>query len=184
MTFTHVAELYRSVGKSKKCTFIFCADHGVAKENVSAYPQTTTADMVRNYLVEDGAAANAFAKFAYSELYVVDVGVDADIADFAFFAERDEHLTILLEPKDTDKNFSELAESIDEILCNKNSSYADARRNGLPCCQIIKNQVQSHLLYRDVERFTKKTAPDQIKPTHFLNTPDKIKFFLSNIYDR
>lgn len=81
MTFTHVAELYRSVGKSKKCTFIFCADHGVAKENVSAYPQATTAGMVRNYLVDGGAAANAFAKFAYSELYIVDVGVDADISD-------------------------------------------------------------------------------------------------------
>lgn len=81
MTFTHVAELYRSVGKTKKCTFIFCADHGVAKENVSDYPQSTTADMVRNYLVDAGAAANVFAKFAYSELYIVDVGVDADLSD-------------------------------------------------------------------------------------------------------
>ena len=88
MTFTHVAELYRSVGKSKKCTFIFCADHGVAKENVSAYPQATTADMVRNYLVEGGAAANVFAKFAYSELYVVDVGVDADISDLPGLVDR------------------------------------------------------------------------------------------------
>ena len=81
MTFTQVAELYRSVGKTKKCTFIFCADHGVAKENVSAYPQATTADMVRNYLVDAGAAANVFAKFAYSELYIVDVGVDADLSN-------------------------------------------------------------------------------------------------------
>ena len=88
MTFTSVSELYRSVGKSKKCTFIFCADHGVAKENVSAYPQVTTADMVRNYLVEDGAAANAFAKFAYSELYVVDVGVDADISNLPGLVDR------------------------------------------------------------------------------------------------
>ena len=88
MTFTQVAELYRSVGKSKKCTFIFCADHGVAKENVSAYPQATTADMVRNYLVEGGAAANVFAKFAYSELYVVDVGVDADISNLPGLVDR------------------------------------------------------------------------------------------------
>ena len=88
MTFTHVAELYRSVGKSKKCTFIFCADHGVAKENVSAYPQATTADMVKNYLVKGGAAANAFAKFAYSELYVVDVGVDADISNLPGLVDR------------------------------------------------------------------------------------------------
>ena len=81
MTFTQVAELYRNIGKSQKCTFIFCADHGVAKMNVSAYPQSTTASMVRNYLVDAGAAANAFAKFAYSELYIVDVGVDADLSD-------------------------------------------------------------------------------------------------------
>ena len=81
MTFTHIAEMYKAIGKAQKCTFIFCADHGVADENVSAYPKSTTADMVRNYLVDEGAAANVFAKFAYSELYVVDVGVDADLKD-------------------------------------------------------------------------------------------------------
>lgn len=80
MTFTEVAFRYRQIGKSKKCTFIFCADHGVAKMNVSAYPQSTTAGMVKNYLVDKGAAANAFANFAHSELVVVDVGVDADIS--------------------------------------------------------------------------------------------------------
>lgn len=88
MVFTEIAELYRSVGKSKKCTFIFCTDHGVAKENVSAYPQKTTADMVKNYLVDAGAAANAFAKFAYSELYVVDVGVNADISNLPGLVDR------------------------------------------------------------------------------------------------
>ena len=88
MTFTDVAELYRSVGKSKKCTFIFCADHGVAKTKVSAYPQTTTADMVKNYLIDAGAAANAFAKFAYSELYVVDVGVNADVSNLPGIVDR------------------------------------------------------------------------------------------------
>lgn len=88
MIFSEVAELYRSVGKSKKCTFIFCADHGVARENISAYPQKTTADMVKNYLVDAGAAANAFANFAYSELYVVDVGVDADISNLPGLVDR------------------------------------------------------------------------------------------------
>ena len=88
MIFTKVSELYRSIGKSKKCTFIFCADHGVAKENVSAYPQKTTADMVKNYLVDAGAAANVFAKFAYSELYVVDIGVNADISNLPGIVDR------------------------------------------------------------------------------------------------
>lgn len=80
MTFTDMCSLYRSMGKTKKCTFIFCGDHGVAQMNVSAYPQKTTADMVKNYLINQGAAANAFAKFANSELVVVDVGVNADLS--------------------------------------------------------------------------------------------------------
>lgn len=88
MTFTDMSATYRSIGPAKKCTFIFCADHGVAKMNVSAYPQKTTADMVKNYLVYKGAAANAFAKFADSELVVVDVGVDADIADLPELVDR------------------------------------------------------------------------------------------------
>ena len=88
MTFTDMAALYRSIGQTKKCTFIFCADHGVAKMDVSAYPQKTTASMVKNYLVDKGGAANAFAKFANSELVVVDVGVDADISNLPDIVDR------------------------------------------------------------------------------------------------
>ena len=77
MTFTDIAERYRNIGKPKKCTFIFCADHGVAEMNVSAYPKSTTASMVKNYLISQGGAANVFANFTRSELVVVDVGVDA-----------------------------------------------------------------------------------------------------------
>lgn len=88
MTFTDMAALYRSIGQTKKCTFIFCADHGVAKMNVSAYPQKTTASMIKNYLIDKGGAANAFAKFANSELVVVDVGVDADISNLPDIVDR------------------------------------------------------------------------------------------------
>lgn len=88
MTFTEMTGIYRSIGKSKKCTFIFCADHGVADMNVSAYPKTVTVDMVKNYLLEEGGAANAFAKFARSELAIVDVGVDADLSDLPGLVDR------------------------------------------------------------------------------------------------
>ena len=88
MTFTAMSDLYRTIGRSQKCTFIFCADHGVAKMNVSAYPEKTTADMVKNYLVDRGGAANAFAKFANSELVIVDVGVDADISNLPNIVSR------------------------------------------------------------------------------------------------
>ena len=88
MTFTDMTDLYRSLGKTKKCTFIFCADHGVEKMGVSAYPQSTTADMVKNYLVDKGAAANVFANFCRSELVVVDVGVNADISNLPGLVDR------------------------------------------------------------------------------------------------
>ncbi len=88
MTFTDAFNLYRNMGKTQKCTFIFCADHGIAEMNVSAYPKTTTAGMVKNYLVDHGAAANAFAKFAKSELYIVDVGVDEDLSHLPGIVDR------------------------------------------------------------------------------------------------
>ncbi len=88
MTFTEMAVRYRKIGKPKKCTFIFCADHGVSKMNVSAYPKSTTASMVKNYLVDQGGAANAFANFTRSELVVVDVGVDADISKLPGLVDR------------------------------------------------------------------------------------------------
>lgn len=62
----------------RPCTVICCADHGVAAEDVSAYPQASTLEMLRNYLISQGAAANAFANFAESELLVADLGVKGD----------------------------------------------------------------------------------------------------------
>lgn len=62
-------------------TIIFCADHGVAKMNVSAYPQETTLNMTANYLISRGAAANAFANFLGSQFFVVDVGINAETMD-------------------------------------------------------------------------------------------------------
>ena len=88
MTFTEMAARYRNIGKPKKCTFIFCADHGVSEMNVSAYPKSTTASMVKNYLISQGGAANVFANFTRSELVVVDVGVDADISKVRGLVDR------------------------------------------------------------------------------------------------
>ena len=126
------------------------------------------------------STANISENDIYETLDEVGKKFNLGIVDFAFFAEN-ERLRILLEPKEIfNGDMTEIISAIDETLCRKNFSYAAARKNNLPCCKVNWNQVQTHLLYRDVERFTKKTAPDQIKPTHFLNTADKIKFFLSN----
>lgn len=56
-------------------TLIACADHGVTAEEVSAYPPRTSVEMTRNYVLAQGGAANVFAAYAGSNLYVADVGL-------------------------------------------------------------------------------------------------------------
>jgi nicotinate-nucleotide--dimethylbenzimidazole phosphoribosyltransferase len=53
---------------------IFAADHGVAKEGVSAFPQVVTAEMVKNF-VRGGAAISVLARYHHATLDVIDVGV-------------------------------------------------------------------------------------------------------------
>lgn len=53
---------------------IFAADHGIAAEGVSAYPQAVTRQMLVNFL-DGNAAANVFARATGASLRVVDAGV-------------------------------------------------------------------------------------------------------------
>lgn len=58
--------------------FTFAADHGVAAEGVSAYPQVVTAQMVENFL-RGGAAINVLARQAGARVVVADLGVAAPL---------------------------------------------------------------------------------------------------------
>lgn len=58
---------------------VAAASHGVAAEDVSAYPASVTAQMVQNFL-RGGAAINVLAAQAGAELIVVDAGVDPPLA--------------------------------------------------------------------------------------------------------
>ena len=62
----------------KTCqVIIFAADHGLAAEGVSAYPQEVTRQMLLNFL-SGGAAANVFANTVGVSVAVVDAGVLGD----------------------------------------------------------------------------------------------------------
>lgn len=62
----------------RRAVLLVAADHGIAFEGVSAYPQAVTAQMVLNFLT-GGAAINALAAAAGARIVLVDAGVAADL---------------------------------------------------------------------------------------------------------
>jgi nicotinate-nucleotide--dimethylbenzimidazole phosphoribosyltransferase len=52
---------------------VFAADHGIAEEGVSAFPQAVTVEMVKNF-ARGGAAISVLAKELFADLEVVNVG--------------------------------------------------------------------------------------------------------------
>lgn len=61
----------------RKVIFVMAGDHGVAEEEVSAYPQEVTFQMVYNF-IRGGAGINVLAKHIGAEILVVDMGVAKD----------------------------------------------------------------------------------------------------------
>ena len=59
-----------------KAVVVMAADHGVAAEGVSAYPQEVTAQMLRNF-AEGRAAINVLANHQRARVIVVDIGTKA-----------------------------------------------------------------------------------------------------------
>jgi nicotinate-nucleotide--dimethylbenzimidazole phosphoribosyltransferase len=88
---------------------VFAADHGIAAQGVSPYPQAVTAQMVLNFLA-GGAAINAFAGVAGVTLEVVNAGVATPLPAAA-------HLIDIPIARGT-RNFAhEPAMNRDEALC-------------------------------------------------------------------
>jgi len=52
---------------------VFAADHGIAEEAVSAFPQAVTAEMIKNF-ARGGAAINVLAKQLQASLEVINLG--------------------------------------------------------------------------------------------------------------
>src|SRR5690349_14688666 len=54
--------------------YVFCGDHGITNEKVSAYPQAVTREMMKNF-VSGGAAINVLCRTIGIETVIVDAGV-------------------------------------------------------------------------------------------------------------
>lgn len=67
---------------ARKAIITMAADHGVVKENISKFPSEVTPQMVYNF-VNGGAGINALARQAGARVFVVDMGVAADLNDLA-----------------------------------------------------------------------------------------------------
>ncbi len=63
-----------------KAVIVCAGDHGVTLEGVSAYPSEVTPAMVMNFL-NGGAAVNAIAGVVDARVFVLDVGVNADLPE-------------------------------------------------------------------------------------------------------
>jgi len=75
-----LAGMQRTIHPSvdKKMILTMAADHGVAEEGVSAFPQEVTLEMVNN-IVAGGAGVNVLAKAAGATVRLVDMGVASDM---------------------------------------------------------------------------------------------------------
>ncbi|WP_109441152.1 nicotinate-nucleotide--dimethylbenzimidazole phosphoribosyltransferase [Acinetobacter haemolyticus] len=61
---------------------IFAGDHGVVEENISAYPQAVTRQMLQNF-ASGGAAISVIAKHHQAHLQVIDCGTVGDAYTYA-----------------------------------------------------------------------------------------------------
>jgi nicotinate-nucleotide--dimethylbenzimidazole phosphoribosyltransferase len=69
-------------GRLRAVVVVAAADHGVAAEGVSAYPQDVTRQMLANFAA-GGAAVSVLAREAGAELRVIDAGVGTPTASIA-----------------------------------------------------------------------------------------------------
>lgn len=105
------------------------------------------------------------------------------LRDYAYMTSEDSSVTVYAEFENCGAApEKEISESFDKALRSVNNVYNEARLDGkIRAAAVIAIEEESELLYRDIERYRRQTAPDQIKPVRYLDTPKKEKFFKSRI---
>ncbi|SPF48486.1 nicotinate-nucleotide dimethylbenzimidazole-P phophoribosyl transferase [Syntrophobacter sp. SbD1] len=63
---------------ASKAFLVMAGDHGVVSDGVSAFPQEVTGEMVKNFL-RGGAGINVLARQVGARVFVVDMGIIADV---------------------------------------------------------------------------------------------------------
>lgn len=66
---------------------VFAADHGIAEESVSAFPQVVSAEMVKNF-ANNGAAVNVLSRYVNAHFEVIDTGLVGTINATNIIVER------------------------------------------------------------------------------------------------
>lgn len=61
---------------------VFAGDHGIAAENISAFPQSVTVEMIKNF-ARGGAAINVLARAHNASLEVINLGTISDTSQIA-----------------------------------------------------------------------------------------------------
>ena len=76
---TALSAMQQTIAPSVETVYIavFAADHGIAEENVSAFPQAVTLEMVRNF-ARGGAAISVLAQQLGARLEVINLGTVAE----------------------------------------------------------------------------------------------------------
>lgn len=66
------------VKELKTAMLLMCGDHGIASYGVSAFPPEVTIQMINSY-IRGNAGANVMARHAKADIFITDVGVNADL---------------------------------------------------------------------------------------------------------
>lgn len=135
------------------------------------------------------AGAQVTEEDAYQTVSRLQKACGIEFSDFCVWPDEERgQYTFLLEPAELSGNIEKMyrtgREELERILEKGLRESCESVRKaeeagGLLPVRILCLQPQTHLLYRDVERYRRKTAPDQIKPVRVLDNPVKEKFFFS-----